>query len=243
MKAAKRLGAALVSGMMCVGTANALALLDSSMYSTITADADGNVTVGGVNFVAQGLPGAVFTVGSNGGFSGLGVFGRQTNGEIDNLETVTMSWGYYAAIQDFSVALLYNGPEFNDVAEVAMVTASIEGGGTVVGQLTVDAANDEVATWAWSNVVGSVPSMNQDPATQFEGGAWKVANPFGNLRVNQLVFTAIPGFCGTGGGTCTNQSDYVLSSVNVVPEPGTYSLLLAGLAAVGFIARRRRIPR
>lgn len=240
MKVAKRLGAALVAGMMGVGTANAVTLLDPSMYPTITADADGNVTVGGVNFVAQGLPGAVFTVGSNGGFSGLGVSGRQTNTEIDNLETITMSWGYYAAIQDFSVALLYNGPEFNDVAEVAMVTASIEGGGSVVGQLTVDGLVNNVATWAWSRVAGSVFSTNLSPATELEGGAWLVANPFGNLRVNQLVFTAIPGFCGSGA--CTNQSDYVLSSVNVVPEPGTYSLLLAGLAAVSFIARRRRLP-
>jgi hypothetical protein len=26
-----------------------------------------------------------------------------------------------------------------------------------------------------------------------------------------------------------------------IPEPGTYSLMLAGLAAVGFVSRRRKI--
>lgn len=34
--------------------------------------------------------------------------------------------------------------------------------------------------------------------------------------------------------------DNVSLSVTAVPEPGTYAMLLAGLAAVGFIARRRR---
>ena len=31
-------------------------------------------------------------------------------------------------------------------------------------------------------------------------------------------------------------------SVTPVPEPETYALMLAGLGAVGFIARRRRKP-
>lgn len=34
--------------------------------------------------------------------------------------------------------------------------------------------------------------------------------------------------------------DNVTLSVTAVPEPGTYAMLLAGLAAIGFVARRRR---
>jgi hypothetical protein len=30
-------------------------------------------------------------------------------------------------------------------------------------------------------------------------------------------------------------------SVSPIPEPSTYALMLAGLAAVGFVARRRRL--
>ncbi|MCB1995276.1 MAG: PEP-CTERM sorting domain-containing protein, partial [Rhodoferax sp.] len=30
-------------------------------------------------------------------------------------------------------------------------------------------------------------------------------------------------------------------TVAAVPEPGTYAMLLAGLAAVGFVARRRNV--
>ena len=243
MKVAKQLGAACVAGMMCVGTANALALLDSSMYPAITGDPDGNVTVGGVNFDANGAPGAKFIVGSHGGSSGLGVTGGPTNTEIDIFETITMSWSYFAAVEDFTLALLYNGPEFGDVREVAQVSASFDKGdntiGTIVGTLTVAPLEDDVAIW--SIFSGDSPAVNQSFAIEAGGGAWLVTNPFGNLSVNRLVFTALLNpTCGSG--SCYNQSDYVLSSVNVVPEPGTYSLLLAGLAAVGFIARRRRIP-
>jgi len=45
----------------------------------------------------------------------------------------------------------------------------------------------------------------------------------------------------TGTGTGTSGGFYTLSStVTPVPEPETYALLLAGLGAVGFVARRRK---
>lgn len=89
---------------------------------------------------------------------------------------------------------------------------------------------------------GSASIVPGQDADSFGAALWSWNNPFGNALVTSITFEAIPGLPAPGcGSVCTNQSDYSLYSVTAaVPEPGSFALMAAGLAAMGFIARRRR---
>lgn len=56
----------------------------------------------------------------------------------------------------------------------------------------------------------------------------------GNARLLTVV-KPLDGYNATFNGTTLT-----IANVNAVPEPGTYAMLAAGLAAVGFVVRRRR---
>jgi hypothetical protein len=220
---------AAAAAMAFVGAAQAGSLLDSSMYGAIAGT--NNATVNGVTFTST--PGN-FIVKSFNGVSGLGITGGATGDEIDIGETAKMSFGAQV-VSDFSVSFLYNGPEFGDYREIAKVTAY--NGAAVAGTFTLTVGNDGATPGAAWSGTGSV--INLSPPTDAGGGSWRVlGNPFGNAAITGLGFTALTsGLCQS---RCSNQSDYALSSVNAVPEPETYALMIGGLGVLGFVARRRK---
>lgn len=121
----------------------------------------------------------------------------------------------------------------------------------------------------WSNadgLVGDLFATGTDESGRAPGTL--IGQSFGNLTLGNLSapFGALVGQVGSGdyflvGTSYSGQATSagmlklfywdssnadnvgsVLASVNVsaVPEPGTYALMFGGLAAVGFVARRRR---
>ncbi len=70
------------------------------------------------------------------------------------------------------------------------------------------------------------------------------AGVLGNFAVSTFASSFAPGnyrLVATGTGVRESSLDVTINFVAAaVPEPGTYGLMLAGLAAVGLVARRRR---
>ena len=110
---------------------------------------------------------------------------------------------------------------------------------------------------AWGSARSVLASVDQSGNTTNEsdfgvtlGGFPGARNASGAFLFDNLSLGA--GGSGTqaidwlnGGGGTANYSSLTLSTrddvvVTPVPEPQTYALMLAGLSAVGFIARRRK---
>ncbi len=171
------------------------------------------------------------------GYQGVGVSpksgGERTPGEIDIGETIKGSFSSAIHIKSFTVGLLFNGAEYSDMKEKAVI--SVVYADNSLGSFSLIATGDTSATWS----VGGTAVNMLSPATLGKGGAWSVVNPFGNKLVKQVSFGAAPGLMSCH--TCTNESDYTFMSITAaVPEPETYAMLLAGLAAIGAMVRRKK---
>lgn len=195
----------------------------------------------GITFTAS-AGGTLTTTNILGTNDGVGVRTNVANDnprEINIGETITLTNIPSLAFSSFKVGLLFEGPEFGDFEEVATLTGFNANSEVFSYRLT--ASYTPAGTFAtWNGIGGNASVVNLSPAVQPGGAAvWQVNNPFGDQIIDRLVFGAAPGACGTVSA-CTSQSDYALMQVALVPEPSEYAMMLAGLAAVGFMVRRRR---
>ncbi|MFL1463422.1 PEP-CTERM sorting domain-containing protein [Roseococcus sp. DSY-14] len=217
---------------VALGLAAALPAAAAVTDATAFVSGQGTQVVGGVTWTPTG---GVFQ--QKFGFLplGVGVSGGRTGDEIDIGEAITGTpLGGPVRVTSLTLGVLFDGPEFDDVNEVAQVTVN----GTLSFLLTAIGAT--TATWTGLGTV-----TNISPATANGGGAgWRIDNPFGQLAITSISLTALPGACAGDAllGGCSNPSDFTLvqmvTAPAAVPAPGALALFGAALLGLG-LARRR----
>jgi PEP-CTERM motif len=236
--------AAVIAGLLTVGAAQAQSISGSDIRADYYNGAFSSLF--GVSAFSPWDATPDLGLKSQDGYTGVGVQGM-TDGEIDwrdNLsESITVTFAQASDIASFSLGVLFNGPEYNDVREVARITVN----GEQTSYYLRTQATENLAKWYYGNDFVADVSFIGGAGTQLgQGGAISVANPFGDKDITSITFAAAQGasssICGSfGTSACTNQSDYsVVGITAAVPEPQTYALMLAGLGAVVFMSRRRR---
>jgi hypothetical protein len=159
----------------------------------------------------------------------------------------TLSLGQLTALLPGTITFTYLGQEsrFKNGLDLMVGSAGNVLGETTVGDSTSASIAAGVVDFRFfdSNGKGAIngPVSGWDTATSIGllATGFKVGSAVGSLKAGDQ-FDFVLGFNDSGKGH-DDWDDYVVGvTLAPVPEPGTYALLLAGLAAVGFVARRRK---
>jgi hypothetical protein len=155
--------------------------------------------------------------------------GTAVPAEIQFGETLTATLDKPSKIASIGLSFLYFTGVFGDIVkEMAIITTDTG----LTGTLTVQ--NQNTAIWSLGGMV-----TNLDPSKEVEGGYYRIDNPFGDIKISSLSFTA------PNDAPPPKGSDYALVSiekgihVHDIPEPAT----LLGLGVVGGLmafARRKK---
>ena len=149
------------------------------------------------------------------GRAGLGVDGDGE--EINEGQSLTVTYPKPYPVNSIKILFLFNGPEFDDRAEVATVIAGV----TRYTLSVSNEADDGVGTWSGPGTVSKCDGTNSD-TTSSGTGCFIVENPFPG-PVTTLQFTVDDPGTDPFGGNGTNTSDYSVGGIDA-GRPGLYGV-------------------
>ena len=180
-----------------IAAAAALTLTGTAQAGTVVATdvLGGPQVIDGATTVSLSGSAALGTKTVN-GITAVGVTGGASGNEIDIGESMTATFSAGLHVGNVHLAYLFDGPEYNDVNEVARLTATLFGGGTLSSTLTAIGATTAITTMGSASIVAG-----QD-ANSVGAALWSWDNPFGNALVTSIKFEALAGLPAPGCGVC-----------------------------------------